>query len=93
MSFRHAAALALVGWYLLMPPVSRSSSGKLASDLSRPLSEWDRIGVFDSEPSCNKEIDRMHQVDVDWARSHHVMMLDLSHPQCVATDDPRLKEK
>jgi hypothetical protein len=34
MNLRHAAALALVGWYLLMPPVSRSSSGKLASDLT-----------------------------------------------------------
>jgi hypothetical protein len=92
MKHRHAAVLALVVWYLLMSPVSRSSSGKLGSDLSRPLSEWSPVGDYDTEADCNKEIDRMHQVDVSWARSHHAL-LDLSHPQCIASDDARLKEK
>ena len=93
MNPRHAASVALVGWYLMMPPVSRGSSGKLPSDLSRPLSEWAPVEDFDTEADCIKEIDRMHQVDVDWARSHHRYMLDLSQPQCIASDDPRLKEK
>lgn len=91
MKSRHAAALAL--WYLMMPPLPRSSSGEIGSDLSRPLSEWRfSVNVYDTESNCNKEIDAINERAVTWARDHHTM-LDLSHAQCIAADDPRLKEK
>ncbi len=93
MNPRHAAALALVGWYLLMPPLPRSSSGEIGSDLSRPLSEWRfSVSVYDTESNCDKEIDAMNQRAARWAREHRTM-LSLSHAQCVASDDRRLKEK
>ncbi len=93
MNPRHAAALALVGWYLMAPPFSRSSSGEIGSDLSRPLSEWIPFSsVYDTEADCDKEIDAMNQRAARWAREHHAM-LNVIHAQCIATDDPRLKEK
>ena len=46
---RHAAALALVGWYLMVPPLS----GK-GVDLSAALSQWEEQAGFDSADSCER---------------------------------------
>ena len=93
MNLRHAAALALVGWYLMTPPLSWSSDRKvIGSDLSRPLSQWLPGLVFDTEAECNKEIDAMNRRAASYAREHRTL-LDIAHARCVATDDPRLKEK
>jgi hypothetical protein len=43
MKVRHAAALALVGWYLIMPP------GDL---IGIPMPNWQRRAVFDSKTQC-----------------------------------------
>jgi hypothetical protein len=43
MSLRHNAALALVGWYLMVPPASGS---KL------PISQWEQLGNFDKIDDC-----------------------------------------
>ena len=91
MNIRHAAALALVGWYLMAPPLSWSSNRKMiGSDFSRPLSEWLPLDVYDTEADCDKEIDAMNQRAASMACEHHTM-LTISHAQCVASDDPRLK--
>jgi hypothetical protein len=87
---RRAAALAL--WYLMLPPFSLSSSHEVGHDLSRPLLEWVPLESYDTAADCNKEIDAMNKRTATWARDHHTM-LDMSHAQCVATDDPRLQEK
>jgi hypothetical protein len=93
MKLRHAAVLALVGWYLMTPPLSWSSDRtKIGSDLSRPLSEWDSYSTYDTEADCNKEIDAWNRRAVSYARDHHTT-LNISHARCVASDDPRLKEK
>ena len=78
----------------MVPPLSQGSSGALGSDsdISRPLSEWIPVHVYNTEADCNKEIDAMNKRATGWARSHHTM-LDISHAQCIATDDPRLKGK
>jgi hypothetical protein len=86
----HAAALALVGWYLMSPPISRSSSRQISLDFSKPLSEWVPLESYETPVDYNKEIDAMNKRAVSMAREHH-RMLELSHAQCVATDDPRLK--
>jgi hypothetical protein len=53
LSIRHAAALALVGWYLMIPPGASSGlSGKEA--LSAPLSEWRHGASFDSADHCER---------------------------------------
>jgi hypothetical protein len=97
---RHAAALALVGWYLMVPPLR--SDQKL--DASAPLSKWTIVirGSFDSARQC----DERHMKDVggvdEFLRSHlHSIpqaadqeSIDaVAAEKCIATDDPRLKEK
>jgi len=47
---RHAAALALVGWYLMVPPVDRQR--RLLTD--KPFTIWDRLETFDSAHACKE---------------------------------------
>lgn len=58
MSFRHAAALAVLGWYLMMPPVHPIGRGNEEEvELKAPISEWNLytgrpgIGVWTQHPS------------------------------------------
>lgn len=70
MKLCHAAALALVGWYLIIPPLehfpkgARDSKGKpiprwLAGGLKGngdpDFSEWEIIGSYDAAASCQDE--------------------------------------
>jgi hypothetical protein len=88
---RHAAALALVGWYLMSAPlvtVNRSCGADrdlggcpvlndyMATwDIHAPIRRWEIVGTFHTEKEC---------------KAHRgVNPLE----QCIATDDPRLKEK
>jgi hypothetical protein len=52
MNLRHAAALALVGWYLMMPPEVRDKKGDPVS--VEAISHWDTLAVFDSAMNCYK---------------------------------------
>jgi len=40
MKFRHAAALALVGWYLMVPSLNVDPPGPISRRHELPLSEW-----------------------------------------------------
>lgn len=42
----HAAALALLGWYLMVPLVG--------GDASAPLSQWRTIDSFDTAQECRR---------------------------------------
>jgi hypothetical protein len=48
MALRHAAALALVGWYLMMPPMTEKNE----ADAEGPLSKWQNDGSFDLASAC-----------------------------------------
>lgn len=83
MNPRHAAALALMGWYLMMPP----------GDSNAPIARWHLIASFDTARECWAE----QKQELDYYQ-------DPKHPdvntwaqwntaECIATDDPRLKEK
>src|SRR5208282_990037 len=55
MNPRHAAALALVGWYLMVPPPTVDLSTRLPTtkpNLDAPLRYWDTFGNFDSAQDC-----------------------------------------
>jgi hypothetical protein len=84
---RHAAALALVGWYLIMPP---RVNNELRPEM--PLTDWVQLGVFDSDGECRKAgYDRQDEMKTSESNQGRV-------PQyqpwiCVASDDPRLKAK
>ncbi len=49
MKLCHAAALALVGWYLMVPP-----HYKQGTDTSAPRSEWEQHGAFDTAEACER---------------------------------------
>ena len=108
MKFRHAAALALVGWYLITPPMESCIGAFSGGSCEQtPLSKWQIRATPDSLAECEKikavwmEKGRMYLGESD-ARSRTRgsriapneadYMADVE-ATCVATDDPRLKEK
>jgi hypothetical protein len=97
---RHAAALALVGWYLMTPPVS--DHGAIIYQ-DAPLSQWTKAQLFDSESDCeakrkeaitdsqeaadlvpDSDIDKDDKQDATDAASQTEVS------RCVAADDPAL---
>lgn len=96
--FRHAAALALVGWYFLLPPIrvlgpKNDPNTPIEFDEKAPLAEWKIIQGFDAIKDC-----------YDYPAHLEKLLHDPRHPgtnaaskewfekgQCIATDDPRLK--
>lgn len=87
---RHAAALAVVGWYLMVPPTGIKSP---TGDLSAPLSQWTRSGyhLYDLQEQCERDLDD----ERERLRSLGAMPAQrlMASAQCVSEDDPRLKAK
>ena len=94
----HAAALALVGWYLMMPPLYWSK----ANPPTAPLRQWTVFGRYDSAQEGSDERTKMIRVQSmallsDLAEgvsdaNRPSLSLDFKHAQCITSDDPRLKE-
>jgi hypothetical protein len=88
---RHAAALALVGWYLMLPPW-RVIGGEVRSSVPDPdasLSKWINVRNFDTAASCDHAL--MQFLD---AAGDGEPLSDRNRARfarCIATDDPRLK--
>ena len=88
MKLRHAAALALMGWYLMFPPPGpRSPDGTTSLDYNAPISEWSSFGVFDTADECRAEMKRQNEQKLNPADRGRY---EVPHSQCIATDDPRL---
>jgi hypothetical protein len=66
MKSRHAAALALVVWYLMQPPVVGQGSGRNVWNHA-PLRKWERAATFDSEEVCNQRLRASRTV-----KGHHL---------------------
>ncbi len=107
MNLRHAAALALVGWYLMIPPVS-TDSGKAFVDSHAPIWQWGNGGTFGSTVDCEKAREKSQKnAENDEERNLETaarMDANLDNRatakfeaarlmKCVSTDDPRLKGK
>jgi hypothetical protein len=84
----HAAALALVGWYLMVPPLA--PDGK-EIDTTAKLSQWDPSLAFDRADECTNTLDAL----MKRAPTHaaHLNVLRVQHSRCISTDDPRLKDR
>jgi len=90
---RHAAALALVGWCLMVPP-PRAVGDHFQTDFYAPLSKWAKVRTFDLQSQCETPRAAYQQKPT----GNLVIMLGAAEAQattkasrCVATDDPRLK--
>ena len=100
---RHAAALALVGWYLMVPPLGESDSTKGWVDFGAPLATWFLSKSFDTAKECE---DARGKIYVDASREERkiplfklrtsprlpVLIQDMFNT-CIASNDPRLKGK
>jgi hypothetical protein len=86
------AVCALVGWYLMVPP----AKGANQIDPSVPLLKWIVLRAFDTAGACNEAQDQVRyrvsglnlQIPVASAASEAA-----EFSQCIASDDPRLREK
>jgi hypothetical protein len=98
----HLAALAVVGWLLMMPP----DSGKIPHDVDSdtPISRWITVTSFDTEDNCEKALTDLQNSEQDpvtldktgkLARlNKHDAALGKAravNAACVANDDFRLK--
>lgn len=95
MNFRHAAAVSLLGWYLITPPAKLSITANVG-DSAAPLSKWQIVQGFGTANDCEK---RKLQLEQGLANARlpnpqiEALKRKISEAQCVAADDPRLKKK
>jgi hypothetical protein len=102
MKLRHAAVLALVGWYLIAPPAKNDNDLRY----NAPLSQWTIEHVFDSAVECDvvrtrwrwhaKKImdavlDPKQTLSPADGRLSIARVRQLEACECIASDDPRLK--
>src|ERR1700674_3035582 len=83
MSPRHAAAFALVGWYLMAAPSNPASA---------LLSQWRIIGTYDDASDCQQRLSTLLGTPKRGSPSSRA--INKAHAPrlaCVATDDPRLR--
>jgi hypothetical protein len=100
MNIRHAAALSLMTWLLMVPP-HVPNSGEV--NKSAPLSEWVTRRRFPHNQGCEAAKERLqkagqaHEAELDTMgrRGPHNPEFHcfLCQAQCVSVDDPRLKAK
>lgn len=98
MTVRHAAAIALVGWYLIVP---RYDPSGFVLDKA-PVSAWKVYNEYDSPAQCEEvrqQIARIARDSIDEQEQRGETEQGLSQAvvalsaRCIASDDPRLKEK
>jgi len=87
---RHAAALALVGWYLLTPPLDQNRK----FDWSAPYSQWIHFASYDSAEKCENErailaVSSGEEVGVPKEQQHQVRQ-KFVNSRCISSDDPGL---
>ncbi len=100
MNPRHAAALALVGWYLMLPPVVPVEGPPRTIHWSEdaPLNQWKIAQSFDTAAECTatmmEERKASHErLKKRGATPEQMATMDkfMATNICVASDDPRLK--
>jgi len=93
---RHAGVLALVGWYLMAPPMSGRDS--YLPELA-PLSRWATFDSFDTAKECRDARSDMLKATRDFVRkkplskeaaTDNLRRYAAMFGQCIASDDPRL---
>ena len=102
---RHAAAFALVSWYLMIPPILPIGdtvdvkNGRWWTQTAAPLSKWQISSSYDSASDCENLKDKLIKsgssgLDNTKATSYkRAFAVASTQAVCIATDDPRLKEK
>jgi hypothetical protein len=78
---------------LVSDGATKASNGRL--DPQAPLSKWKSDGVYDTARECDERYHRDLYLAEDWklATGNTRVWKDVQEEQCIASDDPRLKEK
>jgi hypothetical protein len=96
---RHAAALGLLAWYLIAPPLRRPPA-YLSIPLA-PYSQWFRHGMYFSREECERDEQRFRR-RAEGDEVFHVCFTarfdeaaceadeSVLNATCIETDDPRL---
>ena len=85
MKISHFAALALIGWYLIVPLQTRTWwVGPQRYDDGAPMSQWSIDRSFDKAGNCEAARQATEQQS-----SYEALRMD--HAVCIASDDPRLR--
>lgn len=102
MNFGHAAALALVVWYLMVPhPVQIGPFTTTFGGSKNPNKDWDIQATFGTSESC-KTARATYVADPNnnvryRSESDPIVRKELAEEkivaECVSSDDPRLKPK
>ncbi len=95
MKHRHSAALALVGWYLMMPPLGGPKNGNDYVDDGAPYYKWRVLLEFDDLTACQERRDLEIQDGEDGLKKPPIDLWAMveTELECIATDDTRLKGK
>jgi hypothetical protein len=96
MKLRHAAALALVGWYLMVPPPK--VAGRLLVDLDAPLSKWTVYNPYETAAECAQgHVDFGKKIKENLTKEptqdNKMQYQQIISAQCIASNDPRLNSK
>ncbi len=88
MNARQAAALVLVGWFLILPPVSRDYP---MGNVDAPLTQWKkRPTTYRDKDECEHVRDRYGRVLN--GKNRQLAVRYYKQSQCISADDPRLKK-
>jgi len=102
---REAAALALLGWYLMFPPPAMNTKNSVV-DVDAPIGKCTIWASYDAVKDCEAERSKKQQ---EFLRLFQEALRSEKDPRnssprtasffltrdmtaCIATDDPRLKE-
>ena len=95
---RHAAALALVGWYLMVPPLV---DAPYKIDMEAPLASWKVSQRFDTSEECNTALMAAkakyeHTASAPLGtieKGTRAFALQMTFAQCVSSGNPNLKAR
>jgi hypothetical protein len=89
MKLRHSAAVALMGWYLMVPPPGSPPNG------GERIRHWQILASFDSARECEAQRASVKKSAADSAAKSEAGVPGLQaglFALCIATDDPGLEE-
>jgi hypothetical protein len=92
MNFRHATALALVGWYLIVPPMTYNTKAGLWVNFKAQPTDWTIIEKYKSKEDCMKALggrDRLAERAgrLGDAQTKELWRQAISKAQCISEGD------
>jgi len=98
MKVRHAAMLALIGWYLIIPPLVDTP---YKIDTEAPLANWKIYQTFDTSKECDKSLAAAKAKYEPTAsaplgtikKGSRAFALQMTFAECISSSNPSLKPK